>query len=128
MKTVIPTQPLSLTRGGALFLEHALTLLSEEAGRAHPSDPFREPIEVGIARASAVLQLAAGEISDLTPGERSALADALRVAADLAAAARIDPRWDRLDLPGDPVLELRDLRDQVQHLALVGSGTVSRAA
>lgn len=99
-----------LTRGGALFLEHALGLLFDQARRAHPSDPFAEPFEVGAARASAVLQLALGQISELGAAERTALADALRVAADLALAARLDPRWERLGLVGDPVQELRELR------------------
>jgi len=128
MTTLTQVQSFRVTRGAALFLEHALGLLSEEAGRAHPADPFREPLEVGAARASAVLRLAAGQITGLTPGEACALADALRVAADLASAARVDPRWDHLDLPGDPVLELRNLRDQVLHLAVAGSEARAQAA
>ncbi len=128
MKTMADIEDLCLTRGAALFLTHSLALLSEEARRAHPGDPFREPFEVGAARASAVLRLVGGHSSELTPAEADALAEALRVAADLAAAARVDARWDLLDLPGDPVLELRDLRDQVLHLAIAGSEARARAA
>ena len=121
-------QPPQLTKGAALFLTHALALLTEEAARAHHSDPFREPLEVGAARASAVLQLADGHISDLTRTEGNALAEALRVATDLACAARVDPRWDLLDLPGDPVHELRGLRDQVLHLVSVTDAPRALAA
>jgi hypothetical protein len=118
-------QALRLTRGATIFLTHAQGLLSDQAAQAYPGDPFAEPLETGVARASAVLRLAAGEVSDLTPAEGDALAEALRVAADLALAARLDPRYESLELRGDPVQELRELRDSV--LRLVIAGQVARS-
>jgi hypothetical protein len=106
-----PTDP--FTRGAAFFLAHALRLISDQCRHSHPDDPFAEPIEVGLARVSAVLRLAEGRTSGFTPAEREALAEALRVAGDLAIAARLDPRWERLALPGDPVRELRAFRQTI---------------
>ena len=118
----------NLTRGAVFFLEHALVLLSDRARRAHAADPFAEPVEVGLARVGAVLKLASGALSDLLPEEREALSDALRVAADLAAAARVDPRWERLGLAGDPVRDLRELRHEVLRSGLLDDIFFSTAA
>lgn len=118
----------NLTRGAAFFLEHALGLLSDRSRRSHPEDPFAEPFQVGLARVGAVLKLVSGSVSDLLPEEREALSDALRVAGDLAAAARVDPRWERLGLSGDPVRELRELRHEVRRTGLLDDLVFSEAA
>jgi hypothetical protein len=128
VKMPIEVTSFQLTRGAVVFLTHAQGLLSDQATQAYPGDPFAESLETGAARMSAVLRLAAGDVSGLTPAEGEALADALRVAADLALAARLDPRWESLGLPGDPVRELRELRDSVLRLVIAGHVARSLAA
>lgn len=93
----------TLTKGAAFFLGHAL----------ERQEATREPqaFQVRVERLSGLYKLLQGDLEGLSQAERAALRPALRSAQALARAARLDARWPRLRLSGDPAGELAELEE-----------------
>lgn len=100
-----------MTRGVSFFLSHALDLLARQGRGVFPGDPFAEPLTTRVHRLSAIFKLSSVEPEVLSCEEAVALCTVLRTARDLAAAARVDPRWANLALRlgVDVVREIDDI-------------------